>query len=312
MAPIDLNKLDNFISFALGLRFCVSGLQDFILDTMETTHQTILQRIPKGFCNKNCSRKYGNVLSQWCNICRSWKDELGKLCRYKKQRDRINWKEIDTIDFPYSTPDSYEAISKVFVRDVHQLRQGIYQDLGAVISLFMNMKTFSIDNQIMADVQRHRNNSFAHNYLVSVDETEKKLCLQSLIRMLKVPDIFCKESAKVAVILIEELLSTKGIPTSLLQHQAARETLALVRENFEQLAYCTELQTVAFASARNAFKERIDNLILGSTIKQQRLPKCQTVRFILKCICILIPLFVMLYILSNFQMQLDPSNEGIY
>ncbi|CAC5377784.1 unnamed protein product [Mytilus coruscus] len=146
MAVIDQNKLDNFISVALGLKFCVSGLQDFILDTMETIHQNILQQIPVGFCNINCSRKYGNGFSQWCNICRSWKDELHKLCRYKKQWDKINWKEIDTIDFPHSTPDSYEAISKVFVRDVHQFRQGIYQDLGAITSLFMNMKTFSIDN----------------------------------------------------------------------------------------------------------------------------------------------------------------------
>ncbi|XP_052106658.1 uncharacterized protein LOC127739106 [Mytilus californianus] len=74
-----------------------------------------MQRIPNGLkCNINCSRKYGNIFSQWCNICKSWKDELRKLCRYKKQWDKINWKEIDTIDFPHSSTCSYEAISKVF------------------------------------------------------------------------------------------------------------------------------------------------------------------------------------------------------
>lgn len=35
MQVIDHQKLDNFISVSLGLRFCVEGLQDYIIDTIE-------------------------------------------------------------------------------------------------------------------------------------------------------------------------------------------------------------------------------------------------------------------------------------
>ncbi|CAG2254864.1 unnamed protein product [Mytilus edulis] len=314
MAAIDKKKIDNFLSVALGLKFCISGLQDFILDTMETLHQNILQQIPIGFCNINCSRKYGNGFSRWCNICRSWKDELHKLCRYKKQWDKINWKEIDTIDFPHSTPDSYEAISKVFVRNVHQFRQGIYQDLGAIMSLFMNMKTFSIDNQILIDIQRHRNDSFAHNYKVSVGETEKRLCLQSFIRILKVPNIFCKESSKVALSLLESLASSEGVPTCHLQRQAARETLILVRDGIDQLSPCTDLQIVAFVSARDTFKDRINKIILESTIKPKIVTKnliLSKTRTVFKFLSL--PLLLM-YITISFisRQKMDPSYEGCY
>ncbi|VDI10522.1 Hypothetical predicted protein [Mytilus galloprovincialis] len=315
MAFIEKNKLDNFISVALGLKFCVSGLQDFILDTMETIHQNILQQIPVGSkCTINCSRQHGNDFSQWCNICRAWKAELHKLCRCENQWKKIKWKEIDTIDFPHSTPDSYEAISKMFVRDARQFRQGIFQDLGAIISLFMNMTIFAIDDLVVKDIQRYRNHSFAHNYRISVDETEKKLCLQSFIRILKVQNIYRKESAKTAVELLGELLSTEGIPARLLHHQAARETLILVRESIDQLSPSADSQIVAFVSARDTFQNRINNMILESTIKQTRVTKnliSPKTRTVLKYLSL--PLLLLYITISFISLQkMDPSNEGCY
>jgi hypothetical protein len=65
---VDPEVLNNFMSVALGLRFTVDGLQDFILDSMIVEHRNILQNIPGGKCTKNCSRQFGRAFNQWCTI----------------------------------------------------------------------------------------------------------------------------------------------------------------------------------------------------------------------------------------------------
>jgi hypothetical protein len=61
----------------------------------------------------------------------------------------VNWKEIDTMDFSHSTPDSFEEIAKVFVCDLKAGKQGIFQDVSAIMSIFSNMNIFNIDDHFL-------------------------------------------------------------------------------------------------------------------------------------------------------------------
>jgi hypothetical protein len=91
--------------------------------------------------------------------------------------------KIDVVDFVHQTVDSYGSMAAVFVRDPHSVGQGIFQDLGAIMSLFNNMTSFTIDSNIIADVQRTRNLHFAHNYKATLHRIESAifaLCLHNI------------------------------------------------------------------------------------------------------------------------------------
>jgi hypothetical protein len=90
-------------------------------------------------------------------------------------------------------------MAAVFVRDPHSVGQGIFQDISAIMSLFINMTSFTIDTNIIADVQRTRNQCYAHNCKATLHRIEKENCLNSMIKLLKVPEILCKQSAKIAL-----------------------------------------------------------------------------------------------------------------
>jgi hypothetical protein len=71
------------------------------------------------------------------------------------------------------------------------------------------MKSFTIDTRIISDVQRIRNQHYAHNYTPMIHHVEKEQCLNSLINLLKVPEILRKPSAKSALALLEELIPSR-------------------------------------------------------------------------------------------------------
>ena len=256
---VDRQMFDNLMSIALGLSFAVAGLQDFILDSMTIEHQNILQNIPGGKCTKNCSRKYGRAFNRWCNICRSWKEQLRMLCRYKNQWKRITWKKVDIVDFVHQTVYSYESMAAVFVRDPHSVRQRIFQDLSAIMSLLTNMKSFTIDTRIISDVQRIRNQHYAHNYKAMIHHVEKEQYLNSLINLLKVPEILRKPSAKSALALLEELKSSDEIPIHMLEHPTSQQALVLIRNSFEETS--NRSQDKALISINSNYIERIEELI---------------------------------------------------
>ena len=129
---------------------------------------------------------------------------------------------------------SYESMAAVFVRDPHSVRQRIFQDLSAIMSLFTNMKSFTIDTRIISDVQRTRNQHYAHNYTAMVHHVEKEQCLNSVINLLKVPEILSKPSAKSALDLLEELKSSDEIPVHMLEHPTSQQALVLIRNSFEE------------------------------------------------------------------------------
>ena len=256
---VDRQMFNNLMSVALSLSFAVAGLQDFILDSMTIEHQNILQNIPGGKCTKNCSRQYGRAFNLWCTICRSWKEQLHKLCRYKKQWKRIEWEKVDTVDFVHQTVSSYESMAAVFVRDPHSVRQRLFQDLGAIMSLFTNMKSFTIDTRIISDVQRTRNQHYAHNYTAMVHHVEKEQCLNSVINLLKVPEILRTPSAKSALGLLEELKSSDEIPIHMLEHPTSQQALVLIRNTLEETS--NRSQDNALISINSNIIERIEELI---------------------------------------------------
>ena len=256
---VDRQMFNNLMSVALSLSFVVAGLQDFILDSMRIEHQKILQKIPCGKCTKNCSRTYGSAFDRWCIICRAWKEQLYQLCRKKKQRKRIKWEKIDIVDFVHQTVYSYESMAVVFVWDPHSVRQRLFQDLNAIMSLFTNMKSFIIDPNIISNVQMAGNQHYAHNYTAMIHHAEKEQCLDNLINLLKVPEILCKQSAKSALGLLEELKSSDEIPIHMLEHPTCRQTLIVIRDNLEQTS--SRSQDTALISINSNIIERIQELI---------------------------------------------------
>ncbi|XP_052070268.1 protein TANC2-like isoform X1 [Mytilus californianus] len=223
----DIQQFDNFMSVAFGLKITVEGLQDFVTDSLKITHRDIYKKCSPGNCKLDCSRKFGHAFGKWCTVCIDWKNDLHKLNRFKKYWDRINWKDIDTIDFPHS----FEEMAKVFVQDFQSVRQGILQDLGALMSLFKNLKKYNgmISDQTIANVQRTRNQNFAHNYTVFLHDVEKIHSFDSLITLLRMPDISTTESSKKAIADLEDLKLNLRIPKEILQQPSAELVVTSVQ-----------------------------------------------------------------------------------
>jgi hypothetical protein len=306
---VDPEILNNFMSVALGLRFTVEGLQDVIVDSMATVHHNILTNIAAGVCTKNCSRQYGRAFKRWCNICRSWKEQQHKLCRHKNQWDRIKWEKIDIVDFVHHTVYSYESMAAVFVRNAHLVGQGVFQDLGAILSSFNNMKSFTIDTNIIADVQRTRNLHFAHNYKATLHRIDKEKCLDSMIKLLKVPEILCKPSAKSAIGFLEELRSSDGIPTHILQHPTSEQALVLIRNSFVPTTQCQSLgETLIPVDNNTSILERIDELISNAVVikRNERSKFIPIMKTNFTCY---IYAFVILVICMIFELLIQPSQK---
>jgi hypothetical protein len=80
-----------------------------------------------------------------------------------------------------------------------------------------------------------------------------------MIKLLKVPEILCKQSAKIALGLLEELRSSDGIPTRILQHPTSEQALLLIRNSFEETS--NRSQDKALISINSNIIERIEELI---------------------------------------------------
>ncbi|CAC5387351.1 unnamed protein product [Mytilus coruscus] len=224
---INSEHLENFKSVAVALKFTVDGLQDFVHGHLRSLHQNIYRKCSVGQCKVNCSRRYGNEFSRWCNTCRTWKKELHQFNRYRKHWDKIKWSKLDTMDFPFS----YEEVAKVFVQDFSHVRQGVLKDLSAVMSLFRNLKIFSciINDILLADIQRLRNIYFAHNYDVALHDVEKSQCFNCFIALLKIQDIECTQSSKAALNLLEEMKTSRTIPERILRKPDVQYTIAVIQ-----------------------------------------------------------------------------------
>lgn len=218
---VNKEKLDNYISVLLGLRFMVNGLQNFVKSRLDLKKLEIQQKCTTGFCQLNCSRKFGKSFIKWCETCKYWKSELQPLNRYSTHWDQIKWNKIDSIDFP----QSIEEIANVFVRDFHAVRQGVLSDFNALMSLIRNSTLFNISITEIDDILRIRNSYCAHNYSAELHEPERNICLNVFVRFLKNPEINCTESGKDALHCIEILRLSNGLPERFLQQPEGRLVL---------------------------------------------------------------------------------------
>ncbi|VDI47598.1 Hypothetical predicted protein [Mytilus galloprovincialis] len=95
---VNKEKLDNYISVLLGLRFMVNGLQNFVKSRLDLKKLEIQQKCTTGFCQLNCSRKFGKSFIKWCETCKYWKSELQPLnSRTARTRKEYLFKRIRTI-----------------------------------------------------------------------------------------------------------------------------------------------------------------------------------------------------------------------
>jgi hypothetical protein len=88
-----------------------------------------------------------------------------------------------------------------------------------------------------------------------------------MIKLLKVPEILCKQSAKIAVGLLEKLRSSDGIPTGILQHPTSEKTLLLIRNSFVPTTQCQSSgETLIPVDNNTSILERIDELINNAVV----------------------------------------------
>lgn len=224
---VNKEKLDNYISVLLALRFMVSGLQDFVVERLKLKQTEIQQNYILGRCNLNCSRTFGKSFSKWCDTCKHWKFELEVLHRSPYHWNRIKWSEIDSKCFP----KSFEEIAKVFIKDFHVVMQEVLKDFSALMSLIRNATLFDVSSQMIDDNLRIRNLYCAHNSSAELHESEKNICFNVFIRFLQIPEIKCTASGKKALNLIEALQLSQGLPEHILQNPEGR--VALIEIQYE-------------------------------------------------------------------------------
>ncbi|XP_071176563.1 uncharacterized protein [Mytilus edulis] len=250
MDQINEEHYDNYKSVTVALKLTVNGLQDFVHGHFQRLHQNIYRKCSVGQCKVNCSRRYGNEFSRWCSTCQTWKMELKQFNRNKKHWNNIKWNTLDTIDFPIS----YEEVAKVFVQDFSHVRQGVLKDISAVMSLCRNLRIFNciISDNLIANIQRSRNNCFAHNYNLELHDVEKSQCFNYFIALLKIPDIACTQSSKAALHLLEEMKTSQKIPEKILRKPSVQYTIAII-QNAERG------ETFDTAMAKQSSYEYLDN-----------------------------------------------------
>ncbi|VDI44501.1 Hypothetical predicted protein [Mytilus galloprovincialis] len=219
---LNKEKLDNYISVLLALRFMVSGLQDFVVERLKLKQTEIEQNHTLGRCNLNCSRTFGKSFSKWCNTCKHCKFELRFLHRSSTHWNRIKWSEIDSKYFL----NSFDEIAKVFVKDFHTVMQAVLKDFSAIMSLIRNATLFDVSTQMIDDNLRIRNSYCAHNSSAELNESEKNICFYVFVRFLKIPEIKCTDTGRNALYLFKTLQLSHGIPDNILLDQEGR--LALI------------------------------------------------------------------------------------
>ena len=204
-------------------------------------------------------------------------------------------------------------MAAVFVRDPHSVGQGIFQDISAIMSLFINMTSFTIDTNIIADVQRTRNQCYAHNCKATLHRIEKENCLNSMIKLLKVPEILCKQSAKIALGLLEELRSSDGIPTRILQHPTSEQALVLIRNSFVPTTQCQSPgETLIPVDNNTSILERIDELISNAVVikRNERSKFIPIMKTISTCYIYVIVILGMIFDQLIRPSQKQQSSEG--
>jgi hypothetical protein len=130
-----------------------------------------------------------------------------------------------------------------------------------------------------------------------------------MIKLLKVPEILCKPSAKSAIGLLEELRSSDGIPTHILQHPTSEQALVLIRNSFVPTTQCQSPgETLIPVDNNTSILERIDELISNAVVikRNERSKFIPIMKTNFTCY---IYAFVILVICMIFELLIQPSQK---
>lgn len=257
---------DNITAIHVGLQLFLIGIYDFVLDKIKTEHKTLYTICASGTCTKqNCSKRF-KMFKDWCQSCSKWKSELKKIksneCRHW---DRINWKALNSSDWP----QSIDEMAKVFVKKPHiHYRDGVFYDLGAVVSILTNMNIFTFDKTTLEEILRMRNDYYGHNYSNGLQDTEKTLFFNKILHFIKLKEICGYRSAINCIPGLEELQVTEHLTQKLLDKLLEKETLDKVRDEILQKvplerALLDQNEIVANNQMYSDFKRRLDELIVS-------------------------------------------------
>lgn len=147
-------------------------------------------------------------------------------------------------------------MAKTFVKHSHSVRNGVFGDFSALMSLISNTTLFNISSTEINEILRVRNSYFAHNYSVELNEQEKNICFSVFKRFLNIPEINRTKSGKNSLHCIEALRLSQGLPKRILQKPEGRRVLISVRED----VHCDNIDHNIIYSNRK-LEERLQQVI---------------------------------------------------
>ncbi|CAC5364567.1 unnamed protein product [Mytilus coruscus] len=225
---MNYKKYDNYTSICVGLHLFTIGIYDFVVDNIKKEHAKLYIICARGTCTKkNCSKRF-KMFSDWCQNCRDWKAELKKIksneCRHWK---KINWQDLNSFDWP----QSIDEMAKVFVKNpsIHY-RDGVFYDIGAVMSILTNMSIFAFDKTTVEDIKRIRNEYYGHNYRTGIHDAEKNIFFDRILHFIRLKEIRRYRSAIECIPALEELQTTKDLTQKLLEKLVEKDGLNDVRD----------------------------------------------------------------------------------
>ncbi|CAC5364563.1 ANKRD50 [Mytilus coruscus] len=225
---VDYQNFDNYITICLGLHLFTIGVYDFVVDKIKTEHNKLYTICASGTRTKrNCSKRF-KMFKDWCQSCSKWKTELKKLksdeCRHWKI---INWSQLSSLDWP----QSIDEMAKVFVKNTSiHYRDGVFYDIGAVMSILTNMNIFAFDKITLKDIIRIRNDYYGHNYRTSIYDAEKNIFFEKLLHFIRLPTVCGYQSARKYTLALEELQNTEHLSQKLLKKLLDKNCLNNVRD----------------------------------------------------------------------------------
>ncbi|CAC5369438.1 unnamed protein product [Mytilus coruscus] len=202
-AVLENSEKQNWTTVLYSLTLFGNGIEKYVNDKIDALHGTLNNQLH--FITKHCVRScsiYKPELSNWCNTCLQWKTAI--LNHHKNRnvitKQKFNWTCMDSAKWPLDPRE----VQKCFYPDWCFTARKIpnLTDVSVLIGCMINCTEFTKN----IDHIRHIRNEVSHNFTVS-DEERKRYC-QTLLNVLKTPDVILYPEAQDAVKSITVLQQT--------------------------------------------------------------------------------------------------------
>ncbi|CAC5364553.1 unnamed protein product [Mytilus coruscus] len=216
------------------------------------------------------------MFKEWCQSCREWKAELKilKSDEFGHWKD-INWQLLSSSDWPQSV----EEMAKVFVKNTSiNFRHGVFHDIGAVMSILINMNIFAIDKTTLKDIKRIRNDFYGHNYTICIHDAEKNIFFENILHFMRLPAVRGYQSAIKLTPALEELQKCEHLTQKLLTKLLNKNSLNAVRDVLlykvprhvsDGRAIVVQDEMTADSQLYSDYKSRIDELIFPDILIEE-------------------------------------------